>query len=770
MATHLKYMAGSSLIAMMLVTEPALAQTVPGTQPTEAAQPAEADPITQIIVTAQFRKQRLQDTPIAITALNSKMLNARGETSMLDIAASAPNVTIQQSNAGLGNAAVISIRGIGQSDSNFAMEPGVGVYIDDVYYPTIFGSVFDLLDLDRVEILRGPQGTLAGKNSIGGAIKLYTKKPDGKTGGMVEASYGSFSRIDLRAAANLVIVPDRLFMRISGAEKHSDGYLTRYDYGCLNPNSGIPANRITTDCKIGTQGGEDFQGVRAALRWLPSDKLEVNVVGDFSNDDPEPVASRLLYAANPFNRQFITTGGFENYATYSDPSKGYSVEPLSSAKSRGVSGTIDYTYADWLKLTSISAYRLTTGAFTDDSDLSPLGGTLSYVTQRFATLTQELRLTGAIAGGFNYVVGGYYFRGRGYLGGRNDVGTDIDATTHVTTVDFIQGDNINSSSKSVFGQLEFSPVNGLSASAGARYTDEKKTYFFRRIDPVTGGPAALVGGLNNVQATPYRNKRWDYRFNLNYRWAPELMTYATVSTGFKGGGVNPRPFTPAQAAPFLPETLTAYEIGAKSDLFDRRLRVDVSAFYNVYSDIQITTFGPYMDFPLSARPANAGKAHVKGLELEATAHPIDGLTIDGSVSYLNFKYVELSAGAIAAGINSGMVNAYTPGWKSSIGVQYAYDAGSVGTFTPRIDMNYQSSFYSQAQNAPTNLVDAYTVLNARLSYKPEDSRWEAALAVTNLANKYYYVNKFDNSTQPVGDVVGTVARPREWMVSFKRTF
>jgi len=726
--------------------------------------------LEEIVVTAQFRSQNLQDTPIAITALNSEMMEARGQTNVTDISASAPNVTIQPANAGFGNAAAIFIRGVGQFDYNFALEPGVGVYVDDVYYPTIFGSALDLLDLDRVEILRGPQGTLAGKNSIGGAIKLYSKKPSGERDGFVEATYGRFDRIELRAASNVTLVEDALFARVSGALKHSDGYLTRYDFSCRNPDSGFPSQRLTEDCELGTEGGQDYQGIRTAIRWIAGDRLEVNLIGDYGVDNPEPSPSQLLQATSPYAQQFITDEKFVNYATYSIPTSGYAVEPLSRAKSRGVSATIDYQLTDTMQLTSISAYRKTNGVFSSDLDVSPQGGSLLYNTEKFGTFTQEVRLNGSFGALVDYTLGGYYYRGRGFLGGRNDVGFDVAPDTRVTTVNFVQADDIDSSSKSAFLHTVFHITDRLNASAGVRYTDEKKTYDFRRIDPATGGLPPLVGGLDGVSADPpYTDSRWDYRFNVDYRWSPEILTYATISTGFKGGGINPRPYTPAQAVPFQPEELTAYEIGAKTDFFDRRLRINLSAFFNDYKNIQITTTGPFADFPISARPENAGAAHVKGLELETTVYPVDGLMIDGMVSYLDFDYQSLTASAVASGFTLDMVNPYTPEWNASVGVQYDM-ASSAGTITPRLDVNYQSSAYTLGQNAASNLLDGYTLLNGRITFTPRDSDWRLAVSVTNLTDKYYYINKFDILSQPSSVVFGTVARPREWSVSLKRSF
>jgi len=209
-------------------------------------------------VTAQFRSQNLQETPLAISAMSAEMMEARGQLSVLDIASAAPNVNIKPMAVNYGSGATVFIRGVGQNDGSFALEPGVGLYIDDVYYPTLIGTALDLLDLERVEILRGPQGTLAGKNSIGGALKLYSRVPDDLPGGMLETSIGSYNRRDLRAMGNFVLAEDALFLRLSGVSKKRDGYLTRYQYGCLFPESGFPQASARGDCVLGHGGGERY--------------------------------------------------------------------------------------------------------------------------------------------------------------------------------------------------------------------------------------------------------------------------------------------------------------------------------------------------------------------------------------------------------------------------------------------------------------------------------------------------------------------------------
>ena len=188
-----------------------------------------------IIVTAQLRQQNIQDTPLAITAVTGDMLEQRSQTNITDIAAQMPNLLLQKNPAGSGNSVRVYIRGVGQADQSPSVEPGVGTYIDDIYYGTVLGSAFDLTDLDRIEVLRGPQGTLAGFNTLGGAIKLYSRKPTGDGGGYLEVSLGSLNRRDVKASADFAVVPDMLFARINGVTRNRDGYVTNYDYACLNP-------------------------------------------------------------------------------------------------------------------------------------------------------------------------------------------------------------------------------------------------------------------------------------------------------------------------------------------------------------------------------------------------------------------------------------------------------------------------------------------------------------------------------------------------------
>lgn len=738
--------------------------TSPSSLATNPNSAPDSSVISEIVVTAQYRRENLQTTPIAITAENAAMLNARNQTSLLDVAEAAPNVNIRQSASALGNGASIYIRGVGQYDTNFALEPGVGIYIDDVYFPTIYGSVLDLLDLDRVEILRGPQGTLAGKNSIGGAIKLYSKKPDGDDGGYIELGYGDYGQTTVRAAGDFTIVPGQLFMRIAGVYKHSDGYETREDYGCAHPASGVAGNALSDNCTLGTEGGDEFGGVRAQLRWTPTSDLEVNLSADSSTDNAQPAATKLVYALpgtglQPYVTNLTPAQRYINYSTYADPSIGLSIPAINRVASSGEALTINYQIADQLSLTSISAFRKYDGQSGIDGDGSPLPTQTLYVENTFSEYTEEDRLNGRL-GSLDYTVGAFYYHGNGVNGGRVDA----------SGVDFLQNDPAVSSSVSGFVHTVYHVTDPFSVSAGFRYTHENKSYSFSDLSPfVIGAPAALVGGITGDRGY-YADSRPDWRLNAAYQWTPSLMTYATFSTGFKGGGVNPRPFVQSQVVPFGPEKIDAYEIGAKSEWLDHRVRLNLAAFYNDYKSIQLTLTNGYGGFPISAVPVNAGDAHVKGVELESELHPIAGLEIDASASYLDFNYVSLTASAQASGIEYGMSTPFTPSQEFDAGVQYDLPISNIGgTITPRLDANYQSHFYTNAANGPYNYTQSRTLANGRLTWRSDGNKWEAAVSVTNLLNKYYYLNTFDIVSES-GIATATPAPPRMWMGSIKYKF
>ena len=779
---HVGWLTGVSTLALAVavIAGPAAAQAQP------ASPASNANTVGEVVVTAQFREQSLQQTPLAITAVNAKMLDQRAEHSIYQVAAQAPNVTLKPAGAAFGSALVGYIRGVGQLDFNFALEPGVGMYVDDVYYATLTGSVVDLLDLDHVEIARGPQGTLAGKNSIGGSIKLYSKKPNGSGGGYFEGTYGSLNRIDARGSADLTIVPDKLFMRISGVTRHHDGYVTRLDYACSHPGSGLPTFSVGNGCKLGTEGGQSFNAARVALRWVPNEKVEVNLLADATDDNSEVQASTTTFANNPnpavalngvpYDSRFVPTDRYVTYSTFTDPGgvfpspfgtitkNAFSIEPKNALKEWGVSGDIKWELADKLTLRSITAYRRFSGDFAEDTDGSPLN--LELVENHVAhnQLTQELRLNGSIGEMIDYTVGGFYLRSSS----RNSNRVDIPYVPVVGPVfDFLGNDPVLAHSKSAFAHGIWHVTDKFEIAAGARYSREDKSYTFSRTNP-DGTPNIILGGLSGVTGT-YSGSYWDYRADADYHLTSDLMGYVQFSTGTKGGGINPRPFTPAQVGPFGPEKLYAYEAGLKSQLFDHRMRLNLAAFFNDYKDIQLTLLA--CPSAPCAKPFNAGEAHVKGVEAETEVHPIDGLSIDGSVSYLDFRYTNLLPGVSGpGGVQIGMVTPYTPKWKWSVGVQYEIPMNGMGSLTPRVDAAYQAPVFTNAVNAPANHISSYTLFNGRLTWRAPKDDWETSLEVTNLTNKYYKLTVFDLSSIGAGFTNAQPGMPREWAVTVKRSF
>jgi iron complex outermembrane receptor protein len=321
----------------------------------------------------------------------------------------------------------------------------------------------------------------------------------------------------------------------------------------------------------------------------------------------------------------------------------------------------------------------------------------------------------------------------------------------------------------------------LTLGAGLRYSDEEKTYTYFRHNgdgtDIKPAPAYnnLVFGLNGRSAT-FSGTRTDYRVHADYQITPDVMAYVQTATGYKGGGVNPRPFYPSQTLSFEPETLTAYEVGLKTFLFDHHVRFNTAAFYNRYNDIQLTlSVCPTpplngIQYPPApcALPANVGSAHVKGLEMETEVRLTDRFEIDASGSWLDFKYTSISDPT--TGITSDMTTPYTPKWKGSLGTQYEFPIGAVGTITPRLDMSYQSSQFANAINDPLwNQIDGYTVLNARVTWRNKDADWQAALNVTNVTDKLYYLTLFDTHTS-AGYVNGQPAMPRQWSFTVKHNF
>ncbi len=836
------------------LTSPAFAQD------SATAPAAEDQGIADIVVTAQFRNQKLQDTPIAITAVDSALLEARGQTDISQVAAQAPNVTLRPQPQNGGSGLIAFIRGVGQTDFNYAVDPGVGVYIDDVYIPTLSSSLLELIDLDRIEILRGPQGTLAGKNSIGGAIKLFSAKPTGDNSGSVQVGYGSYKALNIRGMFNIKISDD-LALRFSGISRSNNGYVGMLDYGLTHPNSNVPANnaRGRGNADYSTMGGQNITAVRGALKWSPASSVEVNLSGDYTRENSEAIPTVLIAAGatvapgvtfnprstgasgsftgtgfNPWlvgkNGQPIAlscafvpagpnscdTGGnllgwdprFVSYSNFADgtapttqaPFKPYFALPITKFTGWGVHGSVKFDLSENINLLYIGSYRAYNSKFGQDQDATPIPIAQLDNELNHHAFSSEVRLNFKAGDGLvEGTVGAFYLKQKGTYTAR----VDLNYVTPV--IDFIHGpDATPSNTKAVFATATVHPTDAMSITGGIRYTKDRKDYTYLRSNPngsvpngfncfvangVFSEPNCILSGLYNITGV-FKGNRTDWRLVADYRFSPEFLAYASVSTGFKGGGVNPRPFVSDQALAFNPETLTTYEVGFKADLLDRKVRLNGAAFLNKYSNITLgKTICPESSLPSPClRPANIGSADVKGFELEATIRPAEGFTLDGSFSYLDFKYTTPTIGTPpvllgteardstpahalipGVGIPANGITPYTPKTSYSIGAQYDY-AMDAGTASIRFDGSYQGAIFTGAENTIWSKIPGRFIGNGQISFATSDKSWKATLEVKNLFNKYYFLSVSDTTANALGIVSGVPAMPRTWAVTVKRSF
>ncbi len=733
----------------------------------------------EIVVTAQFRSQSVQETPLAISAMSGDTLAQKGAADITGAANLAPNVQLSGNAGNFGGMAAIFIRGVGQSDPHFAVEPGVGMYVDDVYFGVLTGSVFDLLDVDRVEVLRGPQGTLAGKNSIGGSVKLYSTRPGPETNGFMEVGYGSRNSLTGRGAANLTLVDDKLYARLAVGAQYSDGYMTRLDYACATGNFAGGTQRTGVNCKIGEQGGKRVFTARGTLLFTPSAGIKDTLIVDVTHDRSQnPAAKTTVQSAIWAGANNYITGpeSYTNYEDYistptggSSAGKKFTMPDTTPLDAWGITNLLNIELGDNLKLDSITSYRASKVTFSATQDAA----TASIVDQVWELdhrqFTQELRLSGKVNDFADWTLGGYYYHATGTSGGRVNIPGGLAPGGGGLNLDILFRDPVKTESKSAFLHTVFHPMAGLNLTAAVRYTDDRKDFTFNRFDP-NGTPHPVLGALVNFPVS-YKGNRVDYRVGLDYAWSPGFMTYAQVSTGYKGGGVNPRPFFTTQALPYAPETLTAYEIGFKSQLFGRRFTLNGSAFINDYTNLQAQlkrcdAISPFPGAPCN-QSTNAGDARIKGVELEASLRPIDGLTIDASIGYLDFKYKRINA---ATAITLAMTNVYTPKWTAGGGIQYQAELGVAGSLTPRLDISYRSRVEGDAVNVAASSLAPRTLLNASLTWQNESNNWEARLAVTNLSNKFYYQSAYAQPQVPYFAAVGIVGEPRRVMFSIKRRF
>jgi len=660
--------------------------------------------LEEIVVTARYREENLQTTPIAITAMTAAEIDMRAFTDAYEISYVTPNASFRPAQAAYGNSMTAYIRGIGQYDFDFAFEPGVGVYVDDVYQPFILGTQLDLLNLDRVEVLRGPQGTLFGRGSIGGVVRMVTRKPQGDGSGSIDVIYGDFDRIDLRGRYDFALT-DNLFLEIGGAGRHRDGYQDVIDFACAYPDqAGNLAVRDPSrgrNCVTGTQGGEDMYAIRGALRWVVSEDLELNVAADAYRDSSEPRADTIIaiqypqdlsgntipdsgyalynteYLAHaptpeepwgygiPYDERFIAPSIYETYATYNDPAAGLTFRPTAALDRDSVSATLNWSLTESLNLTAVAAHTEIVSQLSSDTDGSPFNLQTTGGQQELEWDTFELRLNGTLVGErLGWTVGGFYYTGEAanyqavsfppILWGifRNTVGLPPAVAAGLVEASPVSVNAANVAdieSQAIFGHLEFGLTENLRLNAGLRYTEDTKDVDFDN---------------TFVQSQiPIDFDHTDWRLGLEYSVTDDMFVYGSASTGYRPPAYNPRPFTPAQAVSVGGEEATAYELGFKADLFDQSLRTNFAVFFTDYNE-RIVPIGGTECIPPLVDPSTPGAildsagntclavtsltnyeqlsgGEVKGFEAEVSWFPIENLALTAIYGYTDWSSPEV---------------------------------------------------------------------------------------------------------------------------------
>ena len=792
----------------------ALAAAVSAVSGYSGAALAQETVIEQVIVTARFREENLQQTPLAITAFTGENMEARSLTDVTQIDTFSPNTIIQPLGAGWGSTAAAFIRGVGLGDNSLSFEPGVPIYIDDVYHGRPQGAILDLLDLERVEILRGPQGTLFGRNAIGGAIRLVSKRPEGGNTGFVEATTGAFDRLDVRGSVDLSVIEDKLFMRVSASSKERDGYFDILDYECVNgPGSlggggpgivdgdthdtfGVPLPlpptapidlqsqlgpqdiRAEGGCVVDTLGDENVQTGRVALRWLTSDRVEVNVTADITQIDQKgPSDKYTFYDPDhpfnaswsqsvgerifnlPFDTRFLTGSNYSGYHRFgSDPLFNRDVQNINVMEHKGIAATVEFDISDTLQLKSITSYREFENTFGRDSDGTPLPIDHTWDTSIHDQFTQEIQLTGIAADDRLDWAAGVFF----YDADDSNQGWNFLYPLVLSNNNHKDVQSQESTALFVHGTYDITDV--FSITAGVRFTDDEKTVNVFRHDFVTD---TVI--IPNTQVS-VSARETSPKIGLNWQLRENLLTYVQWSTGFRGGGFGPRPANPLQVAAFDVETLESLEGGVKMDLASGLVRLNASIFLSDYTDQQ--QFSQQFDSSGAVwfRTVNTGKSEYQGAELEVLAFVTDSLQLEGSIGYIEYDRVDPgTSGLCRFDANGNLCPApRTPEWTAAFGLTYDVPLSNGSAISFRADATYQSRMFFGTD--PVNgFQNDLTLMNARITWESANGDWSAALFGTNLTDKEYFHGKL-SLVGVLGREQGNIAAPREWGVSIKRMF
>ena len=696
--------AGAALVLLM-PPAPAWAQT-------------EAAVLEEILVTARKREESLQETPISVTAFSADALQQANMIDLRDIGKYTPGMSFTSYGMGSSEAGAMFLRGIGQSDHMVTTDPGVGLYIDGVYVGRNQGAALDLLDLERVEVLRGPQGTLFGKNTIGGAVSLVSRKPSMENGGEVELTLGDEGRFNVLAAGELAL-GERTAVRAGVQSKQRDG---------------VGEQIFTGD----ESGDEDSVSARAQLFWQ-GDAAEFSLAADMSRAR-QAAMPHSFYAHAPWlgiSTCYTSGTGAQPYVpcpsgVEGDPFDSYSLDNLDTEQDLfGVSASWSWDFNDRLTLKSITAYRDMEYLGNLEFDGAPQVVIHYLESGKSDQFSQEFQLVGQNeAGTLNWIAGAYYFTEDGY---------NLQDDDQFGALDQRRSD-VETSSYALFGQGTLDLTEKVSLTAGLRYTNEDKDYevVYRSLD-ANGQQALDEQGQPIYRVAPTAlDDSWDAvsgTLSVQYRMAEDAMLYATYSRGFRSGGFAARPSRPSSVGVYDPEYVDMYEVGLKADALDNRLRANIALYTSDYDDYQaqVNALADAFD----TRTLNAAKAEIDGLELELTALLSANVRVVGSFSYTDAQIAKVDIDpSLNANFSKGSRLPYVSKYTYSISPQIDVPLPS-GSLLLRADYAYRSAFFGQIANAPEEREGSYGLFNARVEYLSPDENWSLAAYGVNLADKKY---------------------------------
>ena len=684
------------------------------------AQSSDTAAIEQVVVTAQMREQDLKDVPISITALNAQRLNDMGVVRLSDLTNRAPGFMLEKFT----NTETVFIRGVGGGGRNIGFSSRAGIYLDGVYTGQPGGIDQTLPDIQRVEILRGPQGTLFGRNTVSGAVNIVTRPPTGDFGAGISLRGGNYSERSVAADIHGPIVADKVFAKLTAFGERRDGFIENLFDGST------PGGQLRTE------------SVRGSVRWLATPKLTLDFSADYNRDRSQVSPIESVSSA--------TGGGLFDPAAPEVFQINENTPRFRDNKNYGASVTGVYELPADHKLTSITAYRRVKSLRQTDNDYSPLSLMTTIYGDRYAQVSQELRIASPDTGRLRYVVGGFFLDEQANTDRRVLVGADATGRLPAAAGTVIPAiARIRTQSYAAFANLDYDIVEQLTLTVGARYTYERRSLIYNLDGSRSGGFG--IGSLTNFKDHDHEDKVTP-TVGLTYKMTPDVNVYGKYSQGFKSGGWNVDFLSRAQvlpiagrsAAPFAFKTETAHswELGLKADMLDRRVRLNMAGFLASYGDYQINQYitnGATTAIYLT----NATKVDTSGVEasLEAQVTPNLRLTADGS--WLRTRFVSFPGGGLGGRDASGNRLPFAPRFMGAVGGEYVLPVDIAGG---RISLFYQYNFrgftYASQENLiPGQNIPAFGISTGRISWRSADRQLIAAVWGENLGDHRYIVNQ-----------------------------